>query len=60
MNNEKRELVCEAHCKAKMSKEGFIEELKSRAVRSSEEKFFYEGQSKAYSYVLEKLINEVE
>ena len=49
-----------ANCKAKMSKEMFLEELKRRVIRSTEERHFYEGQMKAYEWVLCVMENEVE
>lgn len=49
-----------ANCKAKISKEVFLEELKRRVIRSTEERHFYEGQMKAYEWVLCAMENEVE
>lgn len=49
-----------ANCKAKMSKEKFLDEVKRRAISCTEERHFYEGQMKAYAWVLHVMENEVE
>ena len=51
------EYTMECVSKPRMSKEMFVRELERRVVRSTEERHFYEGQMKAYEWVLE-LIND--